>query len=297
MEQRRHRSRGAVRAELHARGQGRLGRSRQGDLDQRAVPAEPAVLVVARRAGRARRAVDVHQLHPAHDVRARREGCRVPQEALRGAEGGAAVRRHRVQRGLARHQPVDAAAHAEAPQGRAVRRDPRAGGHRRRLRRAHAPALRQPRATAAPTSSPTTEVRSLKRLDDGTWRVKCRHSIGRTPGEIRRAVRVRRRRRLGAQAPAELRHPRDLGLRRLPDRRAVPQDHEPRARRPAQGEGVLAGLRRRSADVGAAPRHARRRRRGLAPVRTVRDVQPEVPQERVALRHRRARCARATCGR
>ncbi len=30
-----------------------------------------------------------------------------------------------------------------------------------------------------------TEVRSLKRLDDGSWRVKYRRSIGRTPGEIR----------------------------------------------------------------------------------------------------------------
>ncbi|WP_137843248.1 malate:quinone oxidoreductase [Microbacterium sp. 2FI] len=30
-----------------------------------------------------------------------------------------------------------------------------------------------------------TEVRSLKRLDDGTWRVRYRRSIGRTPGEIR----------------------------------------------------------------------------------------------------------------
>jgi malate dehydrogenase (quinone) len=30
-----------------------------------------------------------------------------------------------------------------------------------------------------------TEVRNLTRLDDGTWRVKYRRSIGRTPGEIR----------------------------------------------------------------------------------------------------------------
>ena len=30
-----------------------------------------------------------------------------------------------------------------------------------------------------------TEVRSLKRLPDGTWRVKYRRTIGRTPGEIR----------------------------------------------------------------------------------------------------------------
>lgn len=30
-----------------------------------------------------------------------------------------------------------------------------------------------------------TEVRSLKRLDDGTWRVRYRRSIGRAPGEIR----------------------------------------------------------------------------------------------------------------
>ena len=43
----------------------------QGHLDQRAVPAEPAVLVDARRGGRAGRPVDVHQLDAAHDVRAR----------------------------------------------------------------------------------------------------------------------------------------------------------------------------------------------------------------------------------
>jgi malate dehydrogenase (quinone) len=30
-----------------------------------------------------------------------------------------------------------------------------------------------------------TEVRRLKRLDDGTWRVKYRRTVGRTPGEIR----------------------------------------------------------------------------------------------------------------
>ena len=108
------------------------------------------------------------------------------------------------------------------------------------------------------------------------------------PAQTRGALRLRRRGRLGAQAAAALRHPRDLGLRRLPDRRPVPQDDQSRTRRPAQGEGLLAGVGRRAADVGAAPRHARRRRRGLPAVRTVRDVQPEVPQERLDLRSRRA---------
>ena len=297
MEQRRHRPRRAVRAELHARGRRRHGRPGQGHRDQRAVPAEPSVLVVARRGGRAGRPVDVHQLDAAHDVRARREGCRVPQEALRGAEGSAAVRRHRVQRGLPRHQPVGAAAHAEAPRGRAVRGDPRA-------RRAPTSTSARSRTSSSTTSRErgaevvtNREVRKLKRQNDGTWRIKWRNSIGRTPGRDRGALRVRRRGRLGAQAAAALRHPRDQGLRRLPDRRAVAQDHQPRARRPAQGEGLLAGLGRRAADVGAAPRHARRRRRDLPAVRPVRDVQPEVPQERLDASTSSRRCARATSGR
>ena len=143
---------------------------------------------------------------------------------------------------------------------------------RARRRRRH-----EPRGAEAQAPAPTAPGAS-----SGATRSAAR------PGEIRRAVRLRRCGRLGAQAAAALRHPRDLGLRRLPDRRAVPQDHESRARRPAQGEGLLAGLGRRAADVGAAPRHARRRRRGLPAVRTVRHVQPEVPQERLDLRPRRA---------
>ena len=68
------------------------------------------------------------------------------------------------------------------------------------------------------------EVRGLKRqsrrhLADQVAQLDRPHAR-RDPG----ALRVRRRGRLGAQAAAALRHPRDHGLRRVPDRRAVPQD-------------------------------------------------------------------------
>ena len=131
------------------------------------------------------------------------------------------------------------------------------------------------------------EVRKLKRQKDGTWRIKWRNSIGRTPGETKARFVFVGAGGLGDQAAAALRHPRDQGLRRVPDRRAVAQDQQPRARGQAQGEGLLAGLGRRAADVGSAPRHARGRRRDVAAVRTVRDVQPEVPQERLDARPRR----------
>ena len=80
------------------------------------------------------------------------------------------------------------------------------------LARATAPRSRTNTRGAAGSSGSTTAPGASSAAD----------SIGRTPGEIRRAVRLRRRRRLGAQAAAALRHPRDHGLRRLPDRRAVP---------------------------------------------------------------------------
>ena len=95
----------------------------------------------------------------------------------------------------------------------------------------------------------------------------------------------------------QLRHPRDHGLRRLPDRRAVPQDDEPRARRPAPGEGVLAGVGRRAADVGAAPRHPRRRRRGVACCsgRSPGSARSSSRTARSSTSSRRS--VRATCGR
>ena len=59
------------------------------------------------------------------------------------------------------------------------------------------------------------EVRELKRRERRHLAIEhWRNSIGRTPGTIERAVRVRRRGRLGAQAAAALGHPRDQGLRR-----------------------------------------------------------------------------------
>src|SRR5690554_7701243 len=45
---------------------------------------------------------------------------------------------------------------------------------------------RPPRPTLFPyTTLFRSEVRSLKRQKDGTWLVKYRHSLGRTPGEVK----------------------------------------------------------------------------------------------------------------
>ena len=67
------------------------------------------------------------------------------------------------------------------------------------------------------------EVRTTSRSRATDVADQGRNTIGTTPGESSpsRRVRVRRRRRRGAAAAAALGDPRDQGLRRLPDRRAV----------------------------------------------------------------------------
>ncbi len=169
---------------------------------------------------------------------ARREaGCRVPQEPLRGLQQP--MSRFESSRSGRQRAPVSIAAGSLLTRVSrlAVRRDPRPRRHRRRLRRPHQPALRPPDRLRRHVAH---EPRGAQPEE-----AEGRHLAGQVPQPHRAhpergqgAFRVRRGRRLGAQAAAELRHPRDQGLRSLPHRRTVPQDHEPDRRRSAQGEGV-----------------------------------------------------------
>ena len=80
----------------------RLDRHREGHQDQRAVPGLAPVLVVPRRArARCPSPSAVHQPDAAHELRLGRGERRIPAQALRGAEGPAALRRHGVQRDAA----------------------------------------------------------------------------------------------------------------------------------------------------------------------------------------------------
>ena len=93
---------------------------------------------------------------------------RVPQEARRGAEGRAALRRPRVHRRPRAHRRVDPAAREEAQPEAEGRRDARRVGHRRRLRRTHEvppPRHRTPRRPRSrrTTRSPGSSARKTAR--------------------------------------------------------------------------------------------------------------------------------------
>ena len=121
---------------------------------------------------------------------------------------------------LERIARVDPAAHEEAQPAGEGRRDPHRGRHRCRLRCPHAVPASTTSSGAAARSTRTTRSPSLKRKKDGTWRLKLRQ-LGRPDPQGRACpLRVRRRRRRCARAAAALGHPRDQGLRRVPDQRA-----------------------------------------------------------------------------
>src|SRR3954453_2183940 len=85
VEQRRHRARGPVRAELHAGRPGRPGRSREGRHHQRAVPGLTAVLVAPGPGGHDRLPEGLHHAGPPPELRHRRGGpgyMRARHEAL-----------------------------------------------------------------------------------------------------------------------------------------------------------------------------------------------------------------------
>ena len=277
VEQRGHRPRRPVRAELHARERRRHRERRQGRLDQRAVPGQPSVLGVPRLDRCAARAAQLHQRDAAHDVRQGRGEHRVPQEARRGPEARAPVPRHGVHRGPRAHRGVDPAPREEAQPQAEGRGDAGRVRHRRRLRRAHEVPV--PRPGASRRVGPDEPPGHLAQAPEGRHVEAPRAPPRRADPEGRaRQVRVRRRRRWRARAAAALRHPRDQGLRRLPDLGPVPPHDEPEGRRAAPGEGLRQGRRRRSADVGAAPRHPRRRGRDRTPLRPLRGVHAEVPE-------------------
>ena len=125
VEQRRHRSRRPLRAELHAGGADGSVDMAKADQHQRAVPALPPVLGEPRR-GRATcpsRDTFINSTPHMTFVRGARQR-RLPAQALRGAQGPAAVRRAWSTREDPRgHRRVDAAAHQEAQRQAAHRRD------------------------------------------------------------------------------------------------------------------------------------------------------------------------------
>ena len=115
-------------------------------------------------------------------------------------------------------------------------------------------------------------VTSLTRKKDGTWRLKVMHTVGQTPKVVRaRFVFVG----AGGGALALLQHsgiPEIKGFGGFPISGQFLKHHEPQDRRAAPGEGLRQGRRGRPADVGAAPRHARRRRPGRAALRSLRGL-------------------------
>ena len=127
-------------------------------------------------------------------------------------------------------------------------------------------------------------VRDLGRGPDGRWMVTVRDARHRRAPHGPRPVRLRRRRRRRAAAAAEGRHPRDPRLRRLPGQRQFLRTTSPEL--VAQHQAKVYG----QAAVGAPPMSvphldlAADRRRPLAAVRPLRRLLAEVPQGRVDVR-------------
>ena len=158
---------------------------------------------------------------------------RLPAPPLRDAAQAPAVLRPRVQ-----HRPRADRAVGPAARGRPR---PRRGGRRDARRRRHGRRLRPPDPRDDRRRRRPRRAAAPRERDHEAPPEEGRHLVaagGRPPLERARAqpqgpraVRVRRRRRRRAAAAAELRHPRGQGLRRVPDQRPVPQDHEPADRR------------------------------------------------------------------
>ncbi len=127
-------------------------------------------------------------------------------------------------------------------------------------------------------------VDNLTKRKDGLWELTHAPRHRPHPREGDGPVRVRRRGRRRAPPAAEVGHQGDPRLRRLPGQRRVPAHRQPGARRQAPREGLRQGSGRLPADVGAAPRPPGRGWRRQPDVRTVRGLQPQVPQARVAAR-------------
>ena len=221
VEQRRHRPRRALRAELHARARRRHGRHREGRQHQRAVPG------VAASSGRTW-STTAPCPSPSAFI-----NTTPHMSFVRGEENVDYLRRryealqehplfagHGVQRRPRPHRSVGAAAHPGRAPSAADRRD----AHRRRA--PTSTSARSPRSlfddlqsSAAPTSTSSTRSPSSRSARDGTWRGRMPRQRRRHAARGRRALRLRRRRRRRAAPAAALRHPRDQGLRRVPDQR------------------------------------------------------------------------------
>ena len=225
---------------------------RQGRHDQRAVPGEPAVLGVPRLDRRAARAEQLHQRDAAHDVRARaRRTSSTCRSASRRSKDQPLFAGMEYTEDLERIARVDPAPREEAQPQAEGRGDPHRVRHRRRLRRAHAVPVRATSSVAAATVH-VEPPGHLAQAPEGRHVAAqaCATSVGADPQGRARPVRVRRRRRRRARAAAALRHPRDQGLRRLPDQRASSSARRTRRSSPST-------RRRSTARPPSAPRRCR----------------------------------------
>ena len=137
VEQRGHRARGALRAQLHARRPRRARGPLEGRHHQRAVPGVPPVLVAPGPRRHDRLAQELHHAGPPPELRDRRGRPVLHAHAARGARRAAAVRGPGVHRGRRAARGV-AAADDGRPRSRPGRgRHPFGRGHRRELRRPH----------------------------------------------------------------------------------------------------------------------------------------------------------------
>ena len=228
--------------------------------------------------------VPVH--HAAHDVRARRRQRRLPAPPARDAAQAPAVRRPRVQHRPRRRSrewapllvddrdPDEPVAATRAAAGTDVDFGaPDARADRRRRRRA-APRLHLEQRGHASSASARTARGGSRRGPPLERSRRAPH--GRARGSCSSAPAAVRCRCCSSSGIPEAK-----GFGGFPISGQFLRTTNPRDRRAAPGEGLRQGGRRRSADVRAAPRHPRRRRRHGTAVRSVRGLEHEVPQARL----------------
>ena len=204
----------------------------------------------------------VHQPGAAHELRVGRRERRLPAQALRGAQRPPAVRR----------------ASSTATTPRVIRSLGAAADPRARKRRSRSPppassagtdvdfgSLTRPAARRSRRrAAPTLHARAPGHRPQAQNATASGASPAATTSAAPRSSSPRASCSSARAAPrstcCSVRHQGDPRLRRLPDQRPVPAHRRPGGRRPASREGLRQGGGRLAADVGAAPRHPRRRR-------------------------------------
>ena len=166
---------------------------------------------------------------------------------------------------------------------RAVRGDAHHHRHRRRLRRAD-PSARARTSPRSPASRCTTSTASpaSTATSDGRWRVEVEDVDSGEVARGHREIRLHRRRRRRAAAAAEVAAS-PKGTAMAASRSAASGcAATSRGQQAPSCQGLRQGRRRLAADVGAASRHAHHRRTALAAVRPLCRLLHKFPQARLA---------------